>query len=221
MSLDAKTLTATWEQMLNVGRLMHAGNLNSSLDGNISARLGEDLFLLTRSGVNKGLLEPDDLVVVDGRGGLVHGKGAPSTEFRLHLAVYGSRPDVNAVIHAHSPWASLCGVLGLRMDRLVFPESAFFLGAVPTVPYQVPGSTLLAEQVATRIQNHQALLLQRHGGVVVGKDLMEAFNRLEALEHLAFIYCHSKNAAHAELSAQERKALRNEVLRRGIPWNFD
>src|SRR4029078_12345702 len=89
-------------EIVEVGRLLYDRGLIVAPDGNISARLTEELVIATPSGACKGMLEPDDMVLVE-MDGRVRGGRRPSTEIQMHLAVYELRSDVRAVVHAHPP----------------------------------------------------------------------------------------------------------------------
>ena len=173
--------------MVRIAHLTHARGLLVALDGNLSARLGHDLFLCTRAGGHKGLLTDDDLLVVDGQGRRRRGRGEPTSELMMHLACYEARPDVQAIVHAHPPTCIAFTVAGVSMARCVLPEVVLTLGAVPTLPYKTTGTRDLATLVGDAIRGHDAVMLDRHGAVCVGTSLLDAFCKLETMEQLAHV----------------------------------
>jgi len=172
--------------IVSVGRLLYERGLIVAGDGNISARLSDELIVTTPSGACKGMLAPEDMVIVDMEG-RPRGERRPSTELQLHLAVYQHRPDVQAVVHAHPPTAVACTLAGVRMDECLLPEAIITLGAVPTAPFALSGTPELYEAITPLLPDHNAILLSHHGALTVGRDLMQAFHRMEQVEHMAKI----------------------------------
>jgi L-fuculose-phosphate aldolase len=181
-------------EIVRVGRLMHARDLVDGTSGNISARLDRDRVLATASGLAKGFLEPDQLIVVDLQGKvLAAGPGLrPTSELLMHLEAYRRRPDVNAVVHAHPVTAVALSIAGVSLAECVVPEAIVVLGLVPTTPYATPSSEENQRAIADVIVSHDAIVLQYHGALTVGRDVMEAYLRLETLEHTAKIIALSR-----------------------------
>lgn len=209
------------QEVTNVCKLMHGRGLISAYDGNISVRLGPGRFLMTPSGVNKAFMQASDLVVMDAQGRTLRGGARPSSEYRMHLAIYEARADLGCVIHAHPPHCIACTLTGIPMDSLVLPETAFVLGAVATIPYETPGTDAFAAALLPHLPNRSALLLERHGSVTLGEDLWEAYNRLESLEHVAKVLFISRGLGELRpLEPGQVAALRAEVVSRGLPWQY-
>ena len=154
-------------------------------DGNLSVRLDENRILTTPSGVNKGLMQPDELIVTDLAGRKIAGNGEPSSELGMHLLVYSRRPDVHAVCHAHPPFASGFAAAGTPLNKAVLCEAVFSLGAIPVAPYALPGTPALAASLEPFVHGHDAILMGNHGVVTYGPDLFTAFGRMELVEHIA------------------------------------
>lgn len=167
------------------GRRLWQNGLVAHTDGNISARLDNEWILITPSGVNKGALKPHQILKVHLREGIVDGNGKPSVETPLHLEIYRTRPDVNAVVHAHPPYATAFAAAGMALTEPVFPEMIVRFGEIPLVPYATPGTERLAELVAEALVDHDAALLQNHGAITVGRTIEEACGLMEALEWTA------------------------------------
>lgn len=167
------------------GRRLENQGLITAAEGNLSVRLDGGAFLITPAGTRKGELRPPQLVVVDAAG-RAHG-GRPSSEWRLHRAVYDARPDAEAVCHAHAPWATAYAVAGRALDGTRLTETAETLPRVPVTRSAAPGTADLADSVVEMLPGHDALLLANHGVVALGPDLEAACRLLETVERLAQI----------------------------------
>lgn len=171
--------------LVSSGRRLDALGFAPATDGNVSARLGPDRFLLTPAGREKGGLAPEDLLVVDLEGRVVEGTGRPSTETPMHLLCYRRRENVGGVVHAHPPVATAFAAAGVPLDAPVMPEIVLTVGPVPLVPYAAPGSEDLARALEPWVDGHDAFLLASHGVLTLGRDVKEALHRMERVEHLA------------------------------------
>jgi L-fuculose-phosphate aldolase len=136
-------------------------------------------------------MKPDELVVVDLSGKTVKGD-MPSVEVRLHTAVYTRRKDCQAVIHAHPPVATGFALAGEEIPDNLMPESAIVLGSVAVVPFAMPGSVELVEAIEPLLDDHKTFLISHHGALAMGKDIFDAYNRMETLERIAKIYMNAK-----------------------------
>ena len=170
-------------EMCEVARRVYDKGLVGGTDGNISARVIGDRLLISPSGSCLGLLEPGDLVQIDHTGNVITGRGRPSSERWMHIEAYRERPDVMAVIHAHPPATVAFTVAGLEMDPCALPEVILAFGRVPVTQYATPATTEGAAVVRELIRQYDALVLDRHGSITVGKTLNDAFFKLEKLEH--------------------------------------
>ena len=129
------------KEIIQVCRWMYDRKYIASTDGNVSVRLSSRHLLVTPSGVHKGLLSPDQIVVTDLSGKLVRGKSAPSSELKMHLKVYEERGDVNAVVHAHPPISLAYSVAGKSLSIPALTEVVLALGEIPIAPYAPPTTT--------------------------------------------------------------------------------
>lgn len=191
--MDARSEYALREEIVRIGKLMWEKNFIAAGDGNLSVRVGADRLLCTPSGLSKGFLNAEQLLVIDMQGNKIGANfGAarelvPSSEIRLHLECYRQRADIQAVIHAHPPSAISCTLVGISLAKCVLPEVVYDLGTIPTLPYATPTSIEGPERIRELIPRYDALMLERHGSVTVGKNLWDAYMRLERLEHSALI----------------------------------
>lgn len=179
------------QEIVRVGRLMWERGYVAATDGNLSVRLGSDRLLVTPSGVSKGFLSTDALAVIrlDGSpASSYRGRGQkPSSEIMMHLEVYRQRSDVNALIHAHPPISTAFSIAGVSLARCVIPEVIVTLGAIPTAGYATPGTDEVPESIRQAVRDHDAIIMAHHGSLTVGKNLWEAYLRLEKVEHTAQI----------------------------------
>lgn len=174
-------------QVIEVCRRLYDRQLIVATDGNVSCRLAANRFLTTPSGLCKGDLKPEALVVVDGCGKKLNGSFKPSSEFGMHALIYDLRPDVHAVVHAHPPTATAFSVAGKSLAAPILTEVVLTLGAIHTAPYATPGSPELGAGVIQLLATFDSCLLDHHGAVTVGKDLWEAYGRMETVEQTAKI----------------------------------
>lgn len=167
--------------LIEAGRDVFEGGLVKGRAGNISLKLPENRILISPTGFCLGRLLDDELVVISLSGDLLEGERTPSTEFKAHLAVYLTRPDVGAVVHTHSTYASVAAYLKLPLLN-VNPEAAEEVGKVGRVPAMTPGTQELAVAVAKALGSNGAVLMERHGALTVGVNMREAVNRAFYLE---------------------------------------
>lgn len=185
--------------LIDTCRRLYNRNLTVSAGGNMSMRI-DDYVLITPSGRNKGLLVEDDLVKLSLDGKVLSG-GKPSIEHRFHLALYNKNPHVNAIVHCHPLYCTTLAVLGKKINCNLTPEGVLLLGEVPMVPYFTPGSDELVEAVASYSQ-YDAMLMAKHGALTQGRDIEEAYNRMEELEfqaHMQLLAKHAKDLPKAEI----------------------
>ncbi|MGB5824389.1 MAG: class II aldolase/adducin family protein [Proteocatella sp.] len=173
--------------IIEVGKRMYDKGFVASNDGNISCKVGPNTIWTTPTGVSKGFMTPDMLVKMNFDGKVLMGKSKPSSEVKMHLRVYKENPDVMAVTHAHPPVATSFAIAGISLDRAILPEAVVNLGSVPIAHYATPGSQDVPDSIAPYCNTHNAVLLANHGALSWGKDILEAYHRLESLEYYATV----------------------------------
>lgn len=171
-------------KLCEIGRRLWQRGLVGAAEGNLSVRLDPLRLLSTPAGLSKGHLKPDDLVVIDLQGGVLSGP-KPSSEIKLHLRIFRDRPDCQAVVHAHPPTATAMTLAGETIPDDLMPEAAVVLGSVALVPFGLPGTDEVPDGIAPFLPDHKTFLLDHHGAVTLGKDLEDAYNRIETLERVA------------------------------------
>jgi len=179
-------------EMIKVCQRLYQKNFVSASDGNLSARLSQERLLITPSGFSKGDLRESYLIIVDMNGKVIRGARGPggeilkvTSELKMHLEVYRQRQDVKAVVHAHPPIATGFSLAGVPMAKCLLPEVVYTLGAIPTTTFAAPTTEEVPESVRELIQTFDALILDRHGALTVGKDVWDAYYKLEKIEHTA------------------------------------
>jgi L-fuculose-phosphate aldolase len=175
------------DKIVSVCRRLDQLGFVPATDGNVSARLSRDEILITPSMAAKGSLIAEQLLVVGMDGRVKSGAGRPSSEMPMHLMVYWLRPDVNAVVHAHPAVATAFAAARRGLTEPVLPEVVLTLGPVPLAQYATPSTDEVPRSIEKLIAVHNALLLANHGALTVGRDLDEALQRMERVEHLAKI----------------------------------
>lgn len=176
------------EQIADVCHRLYDRGYLVATSGNVSART-EDGFLITPATTRKDSVDAKMIVECDAKGSPADISKKPSSEIAMHRAVYEQREDVSAAIHAHPHYCLACALMEIPMTEMLLPELAIHIGPVPLVPYATPGTEEMAEALQPFFRKHNAFLLKRHGVLVLGEDLEDAFNRLEHLEHLARVAC--------------------------------
>ena len=157
-------------------------------DGNLSARLPDGRFLATPTAVHKGDVDHTMLVVIDESGAVLEGSRRIFSEWELHRAIYRARPDVQAVVHAHPPYATACAVAGFSLAVPVMVEPVVSLGVgIPSVPFFMPKSDHGLATVAEASTRADAVIIEGHGPLAFGPSLETAYLRMELVEHQAKI----------------------------------
>lgn len=168
-----------------VGRWVASRGYVAATDGNISLRLDAKRVLTSPTGMNKGMMTPDDLVVTDLDGRKLLGTRNPSSELAMHLLIYRRRPDVNAVCHAHPPVATGYAAAGIPLNKALVSEVVLSLGCIPVARYGTPGTPELTEALEPLVTDFDSILMANHGVVCYGQDLLTAWFRMETTEHFA------------------------------------
>src|ERR1035441_6892073 len=175
------------DDICQIGRLVFQKGWVAANDGNITIRLGAGRILATPTGVCKGMMQPDDLIIVDMKGTKISGRAQGTTEIAMHTTVYGLRPDIKAVVHAHPPVATGFATAGRQLNLALLPEVIIGLGCVPLADYGLPGTDALTEPMLPLIPKFDALLMANHGAVCYGEDVFKAYFKMETMEHFARI----------------------------------
>lgn len=195
MSLDELIKTRGWSDeearlrsaICEIGKLAYAKSYIVGADGNISARMNDGTVLITPAGAMKGFLSPEHLAHVDMQGRTVDGGPRCSTEVGIHLVSYHERPEMRAVLHCHPPHAVAMTIAGIDLQTPIIPEIIVTIGGIPTAPFGTPGTDELPESIRAIVRCSDTVVMQNHGSVTLGLNLLDAFKKLDMLEHTAKI----------------------------------
>jgi L-fuculose-phosphate aldolase len=177
-----------WEARRDIiayARQVYDKGIVAATDGNISYRIMTDRVMITPSGTSFATLTTDTLACVDLDGNILNFEHNPSSELPMHLEIYRQRPDVNAIIHAHPPFATALTLTGQSLADPILPEVIMMFGKIPTAPYATPATQESANSIRHLIKDYDAILLDHHGAVTYSSSLQEAFHKMEKLEHAA------------------------------------
>lgn len=172
------------EQIIDICHRLWQKGWVAANDGNITVKVGENRYLATQTGVSKAFITPDKIGVIDGSFNVIDGaKGfRPSSEVKMHLRCYKERPDVGAVVHAHPPASTGFACAHVPIDDYCMIETVLSIGSVPIAPYGTPSTYEVPDAVAPYLPEHDAILLENHGALTVGADLITAYYRMETME---------------------------------------
>jgi L-fuculose-phosphate aldolase len=181
------------QEIIRFGRELHQRRLICGYDGNISYRLRENEFLITKSWSSLGFLQEEDIVNIDRDGNVLEGRYRPTGEFRLHMVAYRERPDIYCVFHAHAMYATIWACGERSIPAFILPEIGVVFGHdIPIATYGSTGTPQIAESIAELIRTNDGVLLSHHGAVTVSNKgpevaLLDAYNKMEKIEYAAEI----------------------------------
>lgn len=175
------------QQICEIGKRIYNRNMVAANDGNISVKLNENEFLCTPTGVSKGFMTPEYICKVDAKGNVIEaqGKFRPSSEVKMHMRVYEKRPDVNSVVHAHPSYATAFAIAGIPLTQQIMPEATISLGSVPIAEYGTPSTMEIPDNIEKYLPYYDAILLESHGALTYGQDLLTAYHKMESVEFYA------------------------------------
>lgn len=185
------------ETICEIGRRMYAKGFVAANDGNISIKCSDGAIWATPTGVSKGYMSAEMLVKLDMDGNVLEGYAVPSSEIKMHLRVYRENPSAGSVVHAHPPVATAFAIAHKELQKPVLPEAIVFLGKVLVAPYGTPGSSEVPDAIEPFCKDYNAVLLANHGALTWGRDGMEAYFRMESLEHYATILLNAERLGGA------------------------
>jgi len=181
------------EALVRVSLELVARGLNRGTSGNAGVRCGERL-LVTPSGIPAHELSAASMVLLAGNGDVV-GTGRPSTEWRFHRDILASRPDLNAVVHVHSPFATTLACLSLEIPPFHYMIAAAGGATIRCAPYALFGTQELSNHVLAALADRRACLLANHGMIAAGRDLDHALAVCVEVESLCEQYWRARQIA--------------------------
>ena len=179
------------KEIAEIGKRLYEKGFAPGASGNISIKVNNSI-LITPSGFNLGEVGEQDIVILDLDGKKIKGTKNPSSEKQMHVEIYKTRPDIKAIIHAHTPKATSFAVAGIPLDKALLSEAVVVIGSVPIAEYAMPSSDELANVVAGYFNDHNIVLMANHGVVTGGQELKETYYKLETLELYAEIFLWAK-----------------------------
>ncbi|MDC0542523.1 class II aldolase/adducin family protein [Methylophilaceae bacterium] len=200
------------ENLLNITNKLLTAGLNHGATGNCSCR-DSGGFLITPTGVDSSKLTTDMMVRMNLSDNLSQpeSKYQPSSEWQFHQAILEKYPEINAVVHTHSVFASSLSVLGQEIPAFHYMIAVAGGNSVRCAPYAMFGTKELSDNILEAIKDRKACLLSNHGLVAIGKDLNEAFNIAEEVEHLCRLFIEAKKIGDPLLLSDKQMT---EVLNR-------
>ena len=218
MSEDADAdIRAVREEVVRVARQLRARGLAIGTSGNIGARLADGRIAITPSTMDYDDMTADDIVIVEPDGSPSEGHRRPSSEVRIHLEVFAARPDVRAIVHSHSPFATTWAAARREIPAVHY-VLALLVGpgrdTLRVAPYATFGTEELARNAVTTLGGDQAVLLANHGAVAVAGSLASALGRAERVEELAMLAWRAEQIGGATLlDAAELDRVRDQMAR--------
>lgn len=188
-------------ELIEYGRMAGDKNYTPGISGNLSARCG-DMVVITSSGVANGYLTENDFAVVDFDGNAIEGE-KPSSERMLHIEFYKKRPEMNYVMHVHSPYLTAFATAGIALDDKISPEIIYCFEKIPLAEYSIPGSKELVEKTSKYFENYDVVLMANHGVIIAGKDIKDAFYKLDLCENYAKTVICAKLLGGAKILPEE------------------
>jgi L-fuculose-phosphate aldolase len=184
--------SSVMHDIVEAGRRMYMRGYVCGNDGNISARVSENEIIITPSGVSKGFMTEDMLIKLDLDGNLISGQMNPSSETKMHIAIYMESSDIVSVCHAHPPVATSFSAAAVALDKAFLQETVLLLGVIPVAAYAAPGSEELAKNAAKFCKDYHGALLEHHGVVTWGDSVMRGLYRMEYVEYTASVTMYSR-----------------------------
>lgn len=174
-------------QLVEAGQRMAELGLVRGSSGNVSLRF-EDGMLISASGIPYHELAPSQIIEIDQDGKKRSGVGNPSSEWRMHAAIYQKREDAGAIVHTHSPYATAAAIARLSLP-IVHDEGRILFGEkIPAASHALPGTWELADAAVEALGIGKAVLLADHGAVAVGQDMAQALLLAEKIEEMAELF---------------------------------
>ncbi|MCU0285158.1 MAG: class II aldolase/adducin family protein [Acidobacteria bacterium] len=178
--------------IVEISHKLHAMGWVANHDGNVTA-VFESTLLATPTAVSKADITSGMILTLDKEGNKIQGIGKPFSEINLHLAAYKAREDIRAVVHAHPPFAMARGMVDSGDFEIVVPEAIVSLGdMIPVVGYIFPGSPEHEKYIAESLSRCDVFMMAGNGVLSVGRDIKDAYLRMELLEHLLKIDYYAK-----------------------------
>jgi L-fuculose-phosphate aldolase len=214
MSGDAAAIRA---EVVRVARALRERGLAIGTSGNVGARLADGRIAITPATMDYDDMTPDDVVIVGADGSPSEGQRQPSSELRIHLGIFGARPDVGGIVHSHSPYATAYAAARREVPAVHY-ILALLVGpgrdALRVAQYATFGTEELARNAVATLGSDQAVLLANHGAIAVAGSLATALGRAERVEELAMLAWRAEQLGGATLlDSAELDRVRDQLAR--------
>jgi L-fuculose-phosphate aldolase len=195
-------------EIVEASSSMSVSGLVVGTSGNVSARTPDGNVLMTPSGLDYELMEPEDVVLVDLDGKVIEGSFEPSVETPMHTWIYRSRPEAGGIVHTHARYSTTLACLNWEITPIHYMLAVLSdEGTVPIARYATYGTEELARNAARALgDSHRACLLRNHGTIAVGASVSEAYSRTELMEEMAEVYYRARLAGEPVLLTPEQLA---------------
>jgi L-fuculose-phosphate aldolase len=170
------------QRMCDIGRRLWTKDYTDGNGGNITIRVGDNLALCTPTLICKGFMTPADMCLVDLDGNQLAGTRVRTSEAKTHFGIMKRQPAAKACVHAHPPHATAFAIANVGIPSCLIPEAEVFLGKIGVAKYETPGTPENADEVGRVGVEHQAVLMQNHGVIVWGKDVEDAYWKMENID---------------------------------------
>lgn len=192
--------------MCEIGKRVYNRGMVASNDGNFSVKLNDNEFLCTPTGVSKGFMTTEYICKVDAKGNVLEANPGfkPSSEVKMHMRIYEKRPDVKAVVHAHPIYATAFAINGMALEDPIMPEAVLFLGGVPLAKYGTPSTMEIPDAIEEFLPYYDQVLLENHGALAWGADILSAYHKLESVEFYAELLFKSRMLGNPQNLNQEQ-----------------
>ena len=170
------------ERMCDIGRRLWQRDYTDGNGGNITIRVGDNLALCTPTLICKGFMTPADMCLVDLDGKQLAGTRKRTSEAMTHFGIMKRQPACKSCVHAHPPHATAFAIANVDIPSCLIPEAEVFLGKIGVAEYKTPGTPANADEVGEVGKTHQAVLMQNHGVIVWGKDVEDAYWKMENID---------------------------------------
>ena len=198
----SESLAAARAEVTRVAKLLRARGLAIGTSGNVGTRLGDGRIAITPSTMDYDEMTADDIVIVDADGSPSEGNHRPSSEVAIHVRVFAARPDVSAIVHTHSPFATTFAATRREVPAVHYVLALLVAPGRDTLrvaPYATFGTDELARNVVETLGGDHAVLLANHGAVMVAGSLASALSRAERVEELAMLAWRAEQIGGATL----------------------
>jgi L-fuculose-phosphate aldolase len=198
--------TTAREQLIDFSKQLNSSGLSVGKSGNLSVRCDKGL-LITPSGIDYHTLHPEDIVLLEADGSLAPDQlRQPSSEWHFHCDLYQSRPDINAIVHAHPTYCTALACTGHDIPAFHYMVAVAGGVNIPLASYHLFGTEALSHAVKAVLHDRQACLMANHGMIALGQDLNSAFKLALEVESLAKQYCEALKLGTISLLSDQQMA---------------